>query len=136
MSLNVAAGISAVLGVPLASVPVGLTIHSTVQSFRPKTKLKKWSIRIEQISSVIASKGEVITPEEMRDFLRKLKLWVKSISRRTIMITDFLYSTVIKTQGICFVNESQTVLAHGTEKVKGLLMTFPPTLAMLGTLDS
>ena len=26
---------------------------------------------------MIASKGEAITPEEMRDFLRVLKLWVK-----------------------------------------------------------
>ena len=74
MSLNAAAGISAVLGVPLAAVPVGLTIHGTVQSFRPKSKLKKWSIQIEQISAVVASKGDMIMPEEMEEFLRLLEL--------------------------------------------------------------
>jgi len=73
MSLNAAAGISAVLGVPLTAVPVGLTIHGTMQSLRPKTKLKKWSIRIEQISSVIASKGDMLTPKEIDRFLRALR---------------------------------------------------------------
>ena len=45
-----------------------------LQSFRPKYKLKKWSIRIEQISAVVASKGDMITPEKMTDFLKALQL--------------------------------------------------------------
>ena len=73
MSLNVAAGISAILGIPIAAVPVGLTIHSTIQNFGPKSRLKKWTIRIEQISAVVASKGDMLTPEEMERFLRVLE---------------------------------------------------------------
>jgi hypothetical protein len=74
MSLNTAASITAVLGVPLAAVPVGLTIRSTIQSFHPKYKLRKWNIRIEHIANVVASKGDMITPKEMKEFLRVLKL--------------------------------------------------------------
>lgn len=48
----------------------------------------------------------------------------------------FLLSTVIRLQGTSFVKELKTELARGTEKVKGMPMTFPPTLAMLGTLVS
>jgi len=77
MSLNAAAGISAVLGVPLAAIPVGFTIHGTLQSLRPKSKLKKWSIRIEQISAVVASKGDMIKTLEMEKFLRLLELYMK-----------------------------------------------------------
>lgn len=69
MNLNTAAEISAVLGVPLAAFPVGLAIHGKLKSFRPKNKLKKWSIRIEQISATVASQGNMITPEEMEKFL-------------------------------------------------------------------
>ena len=73
MSLNAAAGISAVLGVPISAVPIGLALHGTVQSFRPKSKLKKWSIRIEQISTTIASKGDILKPQELEEFLGVLK---------------------------------------------------------------
>ena len=65
MSLNAAAGISAVLGVPSTGVPVGFNIHGT--------RLKKWTIRIEDISSVIASKGDMLTNKEIETFLRALR---------------------------------------------------------------
>ena len=74
MSLNVAAGISAVLGVPLAAVPIGLSIHSTVKSLSLSDKLKKWNIRVEQIAAVVASKGEFLTAEELKKFLIILEL--------------------------------------------------------------
>ena len=74
MSLNAAAGVSTVLGLPLAAVPVGQIILSAVKSFRPNSKLKKWIIRIEHISDVVASKRDMITPEEMDEFLRLLGL--------------------------------------------------------------
>jgi hypothetical protein len=74
LGLNTAAGISAVMGGPLAAVPVGLTIRRTIISFHPKYKLRKWNIRIEHIANVVASKGDMITREEMKKFLRVLKL--------------------------------------------------------------
>ena len=74
MSLNAVAEVSAVLGVPISAVPIGLALHGTVQSFRPKSKLKKWSKRIEHISAVVVSKGDMITHEEMEEFLRMLEL--------------------------------------------------------------
>ena len=46
------------------------------------------------------------------------------------------YSTVIKRQGTHFIEELKTVLARGMEKVKGMRMLFPTTLAKLGTRDS
>ena len=72
MNLNTASAISAVVGVPLASVPVGLAIHSTLESLRPKSKLKKWSIRVEHISTVVVSKADMLTSEEMEKFLTVL----------------------------------------------------------------
>ena len=74
MNLNTAAGISSVVGVPLAAIPVVYTIYGTVQSWNPNFKLKKWNMRIENISSVVASKGDMITAEEMEGFLRLLDL--------------------------------------------------------------
>ena len=72
MSQTAAAGISAVLGVPLAATPVGFTIHSALQSLRPNSKLKKWIIRIQHISAAVASDGDVITPQELEKFLKLL----------------------------------------------------------------
>jgi hypothetical protein len=74
MSLNVVSTITGILGVPITAVPVGLTIYANIQSFRPKIKLKKWSIRIEQISAIVASNGDMIMPEEMEKFLEGLQL--------------------------------------------------------------
>ena len=74
MSLAIAAGISTVLGAPLAAVPVGFAIHNTFQSFHPNSKLKKWIIRIQQISAEIASKGDEIEPKELEIFLKVLEL--------------------------------------------------------------
>jgi len=45
---------------------------------RPKTKLKKWNIRIEHISSAIASKGHITTPKEKKDFLKVLEAYMKA----------------------------------------------------------
>ena len=73
MSLTAAAGISAVLGVPLAAAPVGFTIHSALQSLRPNSKLQKWVIRVQQIAAAVASDGDVITPQELEKFLRLLR---------------------------------------------------------------
>ena len=72
MSQTAAAGISAVLGVPLAAAPVGFTIHSALQSLRPYSKLKKWVNRVQQIAAAVASDGEIITPEELEEFVRLL----------------------------------------------------------------
>ena len=73
MSLNAVAAISAVLGVPIAAVPVGLTIHGTLQNFRPKFKLKKWSLRVADVAAMVASKGDAMTSQELREFLKVLK---------------------------------------------------------------
>ena len=70
-----AAGISetAALGQPLAAANVA-AIKEALQSIRPNSKLKKWTIRVQQIAAVVASDGDVITPEESKDFLRVLEL--------------------------------------------------------------
>ena len=73
MSLTAAAGISTILGVPLAAAPVGFTIHNALQSFRPNSKLKKWIIRVQQISAEVASNGDEINPKELETFLKALE---------------------------------------------------------------
>ena len=74
MSLAAAAGISAVLGVPLGAAPVGFNILNALQSFHPNSNLKKWIIRVQKISAEIASKGDEIEPKELEAFLKVLEL--------------------------------------------------------------
>ena len=90
MSLNAAAGISAVLGVPLTAAPVGFTIHNALQSLRPYSKLKKWTIRVQHISAAVAAVGDIITPEELESFLLVLELLVKSRYSKAILISKIL----------------------------------------------
>ena len=65
------------MGQPLAAANVA-AIKEALQSIRPNFKLKKWTIRVQQIAAVVASDGgshgDVITPEESKDFLRVLEL--------------------------------------------------------------
>ena len=76
MSLAVAAEIATVLGAPLGATNVGFTIHKALKSIRPYSKLKKWTIRVEHIAAVVASaaaEGDLITPKELKDFIRVLR---------------------------------------------------------------
>ena len=72
MSLAAAANIAALVGVPLAATPVGVTIHNALQSIRPNSKLKKWNIRVHKIAAAVAADGDMIEPEELEAFLTAL----------------------------------------------------------------
>ena len=65
--LNAAASISTILESPFTIVPV-------IRQSRPKSKLQKWSERIEEISAKVASNRDAIKPEEMELFLEGLRL--------------------------------------------------------------
>lgn len=78
VGLTIASEIATLLGVPIAATNVGFTFHKALQSIRPYSKLKKWTIRIQQIAAAVASDGDLITREELEDFLRALAMWVKS----------------------------------------------------------
>ena len=71
MSLTLAAEIATLVGAP---TNVGFTIHKALQSIRPSSKLKKWTIRVQQISAVVAAVGDAIEPDELHTFLKVLKL--------------------------------------------------------------
>ena len=74
MSLPVAAQIATLVGGTQAATNLGFSIHKALQSIRPYSKYKKWTIRVQQISAVVASHGDVMTPEELESFLRVLEL--------------------------------------------------------------
>ena len=90
MSLTVAAEIATIVGAPLAVTNVGFTIHKALQSIRPYSKLKKWTIRVQHISAAVAAVGDIITPEELESFLLVLELLVKSRYSKAILISKIL----------------------------------------------
>ena len=83
MSLTAGAEIVTIVGGSLgAANVVGSTIHKALQFIRPYSKLQKWNIRVEHIAAVVASaasEGDLITTDELQDFLKALARWVKSI---------------------------------------------------------
>ena len=66
-ALDATAAVATVLGFPISASPF-------FESLNPKCKLKKWIIRIDDISTVVVSKGDMLEPEEMEKFLRLLQL--------------------------------------------------------------
>ena len=77
LDLNASASIVTILGLPVTALlpPVGLLIHSLLQAFRPKSKYKKWVIRVQQVSAVLASiEDDSIPKEELEKFLELLQL--------------------------------------------------------------
>jgi hypothetical protein len=65
--LQAAAAVSTIVSLPF-------TIRPVILKSRPKSKLKKWNMRIEKISATIASSRDMIMPEEMEKFLAGLQL--------------------------------------------------------------
>ena len=91
MSLATAAEIVTIVGgsVGAANV-VGSTIYKALQSLRPYSKYKKWTIRVQQIAAVVASaaaEGDLLTPEELEGFLKVLGLWVKSSYSKALLMS-------------------------------------------------
>ena len=74
MSLTLAAEIATLVGPPIAATNVGFTIHKALQSIRPYSKLQKWTIRVQQISAVVAAVGNEIEPDDLKTFMKVLQL--------------------------------------------------------------
>ena len=77
MSLKALAAISAVLGIPF-------------ESFHPKFELKKWNPWIEEICAMVASKGDVLSHEELIRFLKVLEERVRSMYSEGPLLISYI----------------------------------------------
>ena len=101
-NLETTAEVTTVVGGILSVVPVVATIHNAIHSLQPKYKLQKWSIRIDDVSDKINSKSHLIMHEEMENYLKMLKMWVKFMhSEKTIIYWFLIFNSCEDERKLC-----------------------------------
>ena len=72
--MDPASQLATILGVPLAAVPVGVAVHSGLKGMRANSKIKKWAVRINDISRDVVASQDYLSNDEMNEFVQLVEM--------------------------------------------------------------